>query len=567
MRLKHLLGYTLLALALVLAACNKDDVITTDPAPVIKVVGGNAFEVKVGGEVTLSPEVEYAEGASFEWIMDGRTLSSTRTYKFKAERVGTFYITLRVSNATGSDEADLRVEVLPLQQPVVSLATGADKRIEVKAGVACEVLCSVGGADDVEYEWLLDGKSVSREPTLSVQIDQIGDYPLKVKVTAEDGSAEASATLCVVENFSRKLQFLPLATNGRASRRYVSLGRELHLRPVAENFLSPTFEWRVNGTSVGGGSTLHYAPEAEGVCVVSLVVTDVDGYSLQAEVEVECCAEEGSFRREPTAESAMVCNCIYEYNPAVGQFINEDKSGFAGQSTAEAAVAYAEKRFASGSYVSLGGWGGYLVAGFDHSVADGEGYDIVIDGNMHEGSSEAGIVWLSQDTNGNGLPDDEWYELRGSEYDAPTTLRDYAVTYYAPAGDAMDVLWRDNRGAMGRIARVDAHKQASYYPAWADKGSFTLYGTRLESRTTLDSVTGNYVNAPFAWGYVDNIGSDLYGDSGRSNGFDIANAVTADGSPANLQYIDFVKVQSAINTTAGHLGEISTELCSITALR
>ena len=567
MRLKTLFGFAFMALALALAACNKDDVITTDPAPVIKVVGGNAFEVKVGGEVTLSPEVEYADGASFEWIIEGRTVATSRTYKFKAKQVGTFYIRLRVSNSTGSDEADFRVEVVPLQQPVVSLAAGADRRIEVLAGKPCEVLCSVGGADEVEYEWLLDGESVSREGSLCVQIDQIGEYPLKVRVTAEDGSDEASATLCVVENFSRKLQLLPLATNGKPARRYVSLGRELLLRPMAENFLEPTFEWQINGETAGNESILRYAPEAEGVSVVSLVVTDADGLTLQAEVEVECCAAEGSFMRAPTAESAMACNRVFEYSPAAGQFINEDKSGFAGQSSADEAVTYAAARLAKGLYVSLGAWGGYLVAGFDHSVADGEGYDIVIAGNMHEGSSEAGIVWLSQDTNGNGLPDDEWYELRGSEYDAPTTLRDYAVTYYAPAADGMDILWRDNRGATGRIARVDAHKQASYYPAWADKSSFTLYGTRLESRTTLDSVTGNYVNAPFAWGYADNLGSDLYGDSGKSNGFDIANAVAADGSPANLQYVDFVKVQSAINTTAGHLGEISTELCSLTALR
>ena len=226
-------------------------------------------------------------------------------------------------------------------------------------------------------------------------------------------------------------------------------------------------------------------------------------------------------------------------------------------------MAYATARLGKGSYVSLGGWGGYIVVGFDHSIVDGEGCDLIVKGNMHEGSSEAGIVWLSQDTNGNGLPDDEWYELRGSEWDAPTTWRDYAVTYYAPAADEMDILWRDNRGEQGRIARVDAHLQPSYYPAWADKESLTLYGTRLESRTTQDAVTGNYVNAPFAWGYADNIGSDVCADDDQSNAFDIANAMTADGSAAKLQYIDFVKIQSAINTTAGHLGELSTEVCGV----
>ncbi|MBQ2033742.1 MAG: hypothetical protein II217_05120 [Alistipes sp.] len=201
--------------------------------------------------------------------------------------------------------------------------------------------------------------------------------------------------------------------------------------------------------------------------------------------------------------------------------------------------------------------------GFDHSISNGEGADIVVKGNMHEGSSEAGIVWVSQDSNGNGLPDDEWYELRGSEWDSPTTWRDYAVTYYAPAGDKMDVLWRDNRGEQGRIARVDAHPYPSYYPVWVGASSFTLYGTRLESRTTVDEVTGNYVNAPFAWGYADNIGSDVCADNEQSNAFDISNAVTAAGLDAELQYVDFVKVQSAINATAGHLGELSTEVCGI----
>ena len=42
--------------------------------------------------------------------------------------------------------------------------------------------------------------------------------------------------------------------------------------------------------------------------------------------------------------------------------------------------------------------------------------------------------------------------------------------------------------------------------------------------------------------------------------FKISNAVNADGTAADLQYIDFVKVQTAINFVAGALGEISTEV-------
>ena len=563
MRLKTLFAYTLLALAFALASCNVDETFTADPEPVIKVEGSNAFEVKVGGEVTLSPEVEYADGAEFEWSIDGRTVATSRTYKFKAEQVGTFYITLRVSNAAGSDRADFRIEVLPIEPPVVSLAVGADGRMELLAGKRTTLLSSVAHSEGAEYEWLIDGKKVGAEPSLSVQIDQSGEYALTLKVRNEDGVGEASARLCVVEKLTKKIEFINYCTATNPSRRYVSLGRELHLSPLVENFSEPTFVWSVDGEVVGHDAVLRYEPATVGECVVEVVVTDADGTSLKAEVVVECCAEEGAFRREPTAESAAECNQIFEYTPAAGQFINEPKSGFAAESTAEAAVAYATKRFASGSYVSLGGWGGYIVVGFDHSISNGVGNDIIVKGNMHEGSSEAGIVWVSQDSNGNGQPDDEWYELRGSEWESPTTWRDYAVTYYAPAGDKMDVLWRDNRGEQGRIARVDAHPYPSYYPVWVGASSFTLYGTRLESRTTVDEATGNYVNAPFAWGYADNIGSDVCADNEQSNAFDISNAVTAAGLDAELQYVDFVKVQSAINATAGHLGELSTEVCGI----
>ena len=71
--------------------------------------------------------------------------------------------------------------------------------------------------------------------------------------------------------------------------------------------------------------------------------------------------------------------------------------------------------------VSLGGWGGYITFGFDHPVENKDGYDLQILGNAfymsgstEYGSSEPGIVLVSRDENGNGLPDDKWFELKGS---------------------------------------------------------------------------------------------------------------------------------------------------------
>lgn len=116
---------------------------------------------------------------------------------------------------------------------------------------------------------------------------------------------------------------------------------------------------------------------------------------------------------------------ILEYTPAPGQFINEEaRSGgaFDNVDTPEKACRYAAARFAENNWVSLGGWGGYLVAAFAEPVPNTGGYDLYVKGNAMNTSSEPGVVWVMQDANGNGMPDDTWYELKGSEYDNAATI-------------------------------------------------------------------------------------------------------------------------------------------------
>ena len=250
-------------------------------------------------------------------------------------------------------------------------------------------------------------------------------------------------------------------------------------------------------------------------------------------------------------------NKVFEYTPAPGQFINE---GMDGINTPKAAADYALNQLERGLFVSLGGFGGYIVMGFDHSVRNSGGYDIQIGGNSFDGSSEPGIVYVMQDKNRNGLPDDTWYELKGSEYGKPETKSDYAVTYTRPIEDNDDITWIDNYGNKGVIEHNKFHSQ-SYYPAWIEEDSYTLSGTCLNSQTVQDS--GIWKNKAFDWGYSDNFSAvDKLSDQvqGNYNHFRISDAVTADGKPAMLQYIDFVKVQTGVNAQAGSIGEVSTEV-------
>ena len=62
------------------------------------------------------------------------------------------------------------------------------------------------------------------------------------------------------------------------------------------------------------------------------------------------------------------------------------------------------------------------------------------------------------------------------------------------------------------------------------------------------------------------MGSDVEGASPKTNRFKISDAVMLDGAPANLQHIDFIKVQTALNVKVSMLGEASTEVFQFTDL-
>lgn len=275
-------------------------------------------------------------------------------------------------------------------------------------------------------------------------------------------------------------------------------------------------------------------------------------------------------------ESSRYATRIYEYTPAPGQFINDSRSGGMpkeGLLTPEEACRWAEERLEQRLFVSLGAFGGYIVAGFDHEVVNSRcDYDFAIFGNAFldatgaGGSNEPGIVYVMEDTNGNGIPDDIWYELKGSEYYDSATLHDYAVTYYRPeqAGNGVD--WSDNLGNSGTIAYLKAfHNQDFYYPAWISEDTYTLKGTRLAPKMTVDAETGFWSNNPFGWGYADNMGSDNTSLDGmpQANRFRISDAVDSAGNPVTLGSITFVKVQTGALSQSGPLGELSTEILGL----
>lgn len=523
--------------------------------PPVILLEQQVYETVVGETVTVTPEYENCgEGTAWLWTCDGETLSVEESLTFTSEEAGEYYIMLTVSNSAGEDKAELRIDVYEMMPPEISLP-GAVRGFSVLQDSLLVLAPEISSALPVTYSWTVDGETVSTDSVYTFPTGETGTFEAGLCVENRDGRDEIEFTVEVMspgEAFSWTFDRTEYG---------ISSGRSLLLRPQDIEYpFDAVYTWSVDGTEVQSGESSEYVFDltAEGSYTVS--VTMRNSYTAASQdLTVTVLPAEGTYFRAADASSNASISKVYEYTPAPGQFINDGVT----LTTQEEACSYAFERLSQGQFVSLGAFGGYLIAGFDHSVessTDG-GFDLQITGNAHSSSSEPGIIWVSQDENGNGLPDDTWYELRGSEYGKPETWQDYAVTYYRPSSNGTSIEWTDNRGSSGSVDYIPAyHSQETYFPLWITADSYTLRGTRLEDRLVDENGNGSlWIGHPFDWGYADNwSGTDPDIDK-----FRISDAVRWDGEPADLTYIDFVKIQCGVQAKGGWTGEQSTELTLI----
>jgi hypothetical protein len=218
------------------------------------------------------------------------------------------------------------------------------------------------------------------------------------------------------------------------------------------------------------------------------------------------------------------------------------------------------KNFGCGQFTESG-------AGYGWSLGCGGGYEvwhiptgfseITIKGNAFNNWNEPGIVWVQEDKNSNGLPDETWYELRGSEDDngayRSMISRRYAMQYFNANSEGKvneygqtirAVYWFDAKGRGGLIP-------GGWPRDWGVTGDRVTYTfTLLRDDAIFGRSSPSMIPDEFI-GYVDTVGR---------NRFYITDAIKADGAFASLGPAKFVKVQTALFVYGGAVGDISTEV-------
>jgi hypothetical protein len=325
----------------------------------------------------------------------------------------------------------------------------------------------------------------------------------------------------------------------------VEVGKSLPLIPNIVNGDKSTYAWAVNGEVVSSGKLFTFTP------------SKIGNYNLQLKVSNEVGSDSKTIQISAFSTFSPYISKIFDYKYGPGQhaaIIPSDWKGgdFIGQPWTGTKL-----------YTSLGGWGGYIVAGFDHTVKNVVGADFAIFTQPGAGS-EPGVVFVMDDANNDGIPNDgEWAEIKGSEYNHPETIHDYKVTYYKPIGNG-NITWKDNKGTSGELAPV--YEAASWWwSGYENKTEVVFEGVKLPDaykNISTQPDTENWIVRPgmFTFGYAECYNNSDYNKSLKANIFDITNAVDNAGNKVNLPGIKFIKVQSGVFQVAGWLNEISTEI-------
>lgn len=549
------------------------------PAPEISGIESE-YIVLEGDALELSPVIINGDDASFRWTVDGEEVANTSYYTFSSDLPGEYKLVLEATNNGGTDRKEAIVTVIDRGAPPA--ISGIEEEYTIDADTDLQLSPTVVSDNEATYAWFIGEEEVANGTEYTFNTLRPGSYELILAVTNQGGTTEKKISVTVKAGITR-----------------VETETHTLLSLEAPGYLDDEneVEWEVTSTS----SELYRLSYADTQSPV-FVAAEEGEYRLKVaggEIEGEVLVTVGKREQEATPYIAEV----FDFLPAPGQFVNKLPPYNEGDTREDMVRKAGEYLIGEdASMITLGGWGGYVTFGFDHTIVNVPGKrDFRILGNAFAaaanpnpdapfgGSCEPAIIMVAYDKNGNGVPDDdEWYEIKGSanftaENEAwyqmaidngndTRTFRDFEMTYHRPTSETAEeagepnnpgsfvtiqnyIRWTNNQGEEGYKVKNVYHSQ-SYYPAWVTDDQLTYKGIRLAENGIDESGQGNYfVLYAFRYGYTDN-----FSNNHDNAAIDIDWAIDKDGNKADLPGIDFIKVYNGVDQENGWLGEASTEV-------
>jgi hypothetical protein len=329
--------------------------------------------------------------------------------------------------------------------------------------------------------------------------------------------------------------------------------------PASAEVTSPVYEWvltknpfnQTKDSIVGNAKDLRFVAVYPGAYELTLNVLSGDKKGSKKTIV--------NVTNEVKNYSPYITS-LFDFDPAPGMFANDlYKVGFKKEDILRTALGRINET-SVGYQLDLGGFGGSIIVGFDHTVVNvpGQSDFKVYGGDLSdkENPPAPGLIYVAYDKNGNGKPDDdEWYEIIGSQHTKANTIKNFKITYHKKAAGAPVVVGGPNDMFSDRehifcennspesyyMPRSKSRKE--YYPLWASQAAVTYEGIKLN----VDFVTARPGQAilwnftPPQWGYANAVNPDI----------DIDWAVDKNGNKANLPGINFIKVVNCVSEPMG----------------
>ncbi|MGB4619397.1 MAG: PKD-like domain-containing protein, partial [Bacteroidales bacterium] len=183
-----LVGTLLLMGMLFLSSCNEGRIFYLEPAPVIRWDSPDeSYSLKVGTSLILSPIVLYDTDAQYQWLMNGQTVGTDKTYEFHAVEPGTFRLTFKVIREDISVERPVTLHVFDKKPPVIFLAVPPDG-FTVATGDTLLLNPVIEHEENTRILWEIDGQEAGRERTCIFYRETAGSYRVSLLAENEDGS-------------------------------------------------------------------------------------------------------------------------------------------------------------------------------------------------------------------------------------------------------------------------------------------------------------------------------------------------------------------------------------------
>ncbi len=262
-------------------------------------------KVTAGEELVFAARVSGADPLYYEWTLDGKPVAQQRqwTYRPNVGEGGGEPKTVRLTvlDQYGQHiEKTWRVTVAAANQPPrVITATPAKDTVELASGASQTFSLDAQDPENgkLAYEWTLDGKTMSAQPTFTWKAQGDGKHRVRVVVRDQAGLAASQewqvAVVTPPQAPPAPKNAPPRIAQRLPADRAVSVKEGDHvdfsalgLDPDNEEVF---YSWSVDGKRVAQGDRFSYPAEAAGKHRVDLEVSDKGGLkdTFRWEVQVE----------------------------------------------------------------------------------------------------------------------------------------------------------------------------------------------------------------------------------------------------------------------------------------